>query len=88
MDMLERNIGDVLDLYNPDNPLEKASTIPALWYFDKSIERLERNSVFAANWQMVGRLDQVKGLGQFFTIDVNQEPLVIVRSEVANPQLT
>ena len=33
---------------------------------------------------MVGRLDQVKERGQFFTIDVNREPLVIVRSDDGN----
>ncbi len=79
--MLERNIRDVLNLYNPGDPLERAHTIPAPWYFDKRIERLERNSVFASNWQAVGRLDQVEKPGQFFTIDVNEEPLVVVRSE-------
>jgi choline monooxygenase len=79
--MLERPLRDILNLYNPANPLENASTIPAPWYFDTRIAHLERESVFAANWQVVGRLDQVQNPGQFFTIDVNQEPLLIVRSE-------
>jgi len=30
---------------------------------------------------VVGRLDQVREAGQFFTVDVNEEPLLIVRSE-------
>jgi choline monooxygenase len=79
--MNERSVRDVLNLYNPGNPLEKAYTIPAPWYFDERIGQLERNSVFAANWQVVGRVDQVKERGQFFTIDVNQEPLLVVRSD-------
>jgi choline monooxygenase len=79
--MPERTLRDILNLYNPGNPLEKAWTIPSPWYFDTSIAQLERQSVFATNWQVVGRLDQVKEPGQFFTIDVNQEPLLIVRSE-------
>jgi choline monooxygenase len=37
--------------------------------------------VFAAGWQAVGRADAVKEPGQFFTIDVNGEPLLIVRGE-------
>ena len=45
--MSERSVRDVLNLYNPADPLEKAFTIPAPWYFDKRIEELERNSVFA-----------------------------------------
>jgi choline monooxygenase len=79
--MSERSLRDILNLYNPADPLEKASTIPAPWYFDTRIEQLERDSVFAANWQLVGRADQVSQPGQFFTIDVNQEPLLIARGE-------
>jgi choline monooxygenase len=79
--MYQRSINEILNLYNPEAPLEKAHTIPAPWYFDKRIEQLERNSVFASNWQVVGRLDQVQQPGQFFTIDVNEDPLVVVRSD-------
>jgi choline monooxygenase len=79
--MNERTVRDVLNLYNPGNPLEQAYTIPAPWYFDERVAQLERNSVFASNWQVVGRVDQVKVRGQFFTIDMNQEPLLVVRSD-------
>ena len=79
--MSEPTVRDILNLYNPSDPLEKAYTIPAPWYFDTRIERLERESVFAANWQVVGRADQVVEPGQFFTIDVNQEPLLVARGE-------
>lgn len=79
--MHERSVRDVLNLYNPADPLEKASTIPAPWYCDPRIAQLERDSVFASNWQIAGRLDQVKDPGQFFTIDINREPLLVVRSD-------
>lgn len=79
--MRERSIADLLSMYNPADPLERAWTIPAPWYFDTRITQLERESVFATNWQVVGRLDQVQRPGHFFTIDVNEEPLLIVRSE-------
>jgi choline monooxygenase len=79
--MHERSIRDVLNLYNPAHPLENAWTIPAPWYFDPRVAQLERDSVFASNWQVVGRLDQVKDLAQFFTIDINNEPLLVVRSD-------
>jgi len=52
--MHERSVRDLLNLYNPANPLEKAWTIPAPWYFDERLAKLERESVFAANWQVVG----------------------------------
>src|SRR5208337_2404096 len=79
--MHERSVRDVLNFYNPADPLENASTIPAPWYFDPRVAQLERDSVFASNWQVVGRLDQVKDPGQFFTIDINNEPLLVVRSD-------
>src|SRR5258708_33330344 len=79
--MHERSVRDLLNLYNPSDPLEKAWTIPAQWYFDERLAQLERDSVFAANWLVVGHLDQVREPGQFFTIDVNKEPLGVVRSD-------
>jgi choline monooxygenase len=79
--MKEHTVRDILNLYNPADRLENASTIPAPWYFDERIAQLERDSVFASNWQVVGRFDQVRHPGQFFTIDVNGEPLLVARGE-------
>jgi choline monooxygenase len=81
LSMTERTIREILDLYHPADPLEKAFTIPAPWYFDTRIAQLERDTVFAGNWQVAGRLDQVKEPGQFFTIDVNRDPLLVTRSD-------
>jgi choline monooxygenase len=78
---VERSVHDVLNLYNPSDPLENASTIPAPWYRDARIEELERTNVLSATWQVVGRLDQVRDRGQFFTADVAGEPIVVVRAD-------
>jgi choline monooxygenase len=78
---MHRTVRDVLSLYDPSAPLERASTIPAPWYCDPRIADLERDSVFRANWQVAGRLDQVRQTGQFFTADVAGEPIVVVRGE-------
>ncbi len=78
---MERSVRDVINLYNPQDPLERASTIPAPWYFDPRVARLEGDSVFAATWQVVGRTDQVRENGQFFTADLAGEPLVIARGD-------
>ncbi len=72
-------LDELLDLYNAEAPLEKASTIPAPWYLDARIEQAERARVFGRNWIAVGRLDQVAAEGQFFTVEIAGEPLVIVR---------
>ncbi|MGC1902926.1 MAG: aromatic ring-hydroxylating dioxygenase subunit alpha [Candidatus Acidiferrum sp.] len=79
--MHHQSVEDILNLYNPTNPLEKASTIPAPWYRDPRIESLELQSVFANSWQAVGRLEQVRETGEFFTADIANEPIVVVRGE-------
>jgi phenylpropionate dioxygenase-like ring-hydroxylating dioxygenase large terminal subunit len=74
-------IQEVLNLYNPAAPLEKAWTIPAPWYHDRRIAELESASVFSSTWQVVGRADQVREKGQFFTAELAGEPLVIARGD-------
>src|SRR5262245_30759765 len=78
---MERSVTSLLNLYRPEDPLEKASTIPSPWYFDQRIARLENERVFANNWQVAGRLDQVKEKGQFFTVELGEEPIVVARGE-------
>jgi len=78
---MERSVRDVVDLYNPHDPLEEAWTIPAPWYFDERIAALERASVFSATWQVVGRADQVRDNSQFFTAELAGEPLVVARGD-------
>jgi choline monooxygenase len=76
-----RNVRTLLDLYNPNNPLDHASTIPSPWYFDKSIAELENSAVFGRTWQVVGRADQVQSSGHFLTADIAGEPIVVVRGD-------
>jgi choline monooxygenase len=78
---VQRSIESLLKLYLPENPLEKASTIPSPWYFDTRIARLENEQVFAHNWQVAGRVDQVRDKGQFFTTELGGEPIVVARGE-------
>jgi choline monooxygenase len=78
---MERSIREVVDLYNPHDPLEEAWTIPAPWYFDEGIAELERASVFGRAWQVLGRVDRVRDNGHFFTADLAGEPLVVARGD-------
>ena len=76
---MEQSVREILSLYNPADPLEKASTIPAPWYRDSRIQALELATVFGKTWQVAGRLDQVREKGEFFTADLAGEPIVVVR---------
>src|SRR4029077_4660860 len=78
---MDRNVRDLINLYNPNDSLDHAWTIPSPWYFDTRIGELEQQSVFAKTWQAVGRIDQVRGKGDFFTADIAGEPIVVARGE-------
>jgi choline monooxygenase len=78
---MERNVRDVLNLYNPNDPLDHAWTIPSPWYFDPQVAALEQQGVFGKTWQVAGRADQVRSNGSFFTADVAGEPIVVARGE-------
>lgn len=67
--------------FDPTLPLERARTIPANWYFNPLLAERERTSVFCRTWQVVGRADQVAKPGDYFTITLAGEPLVILRSD-------
>jgi choline monooxygenase len=62
-----------------DPNIERASTIPARLYNDPVYLELERERVFAHTWQLVGRADQVREHGQFFTAEVGNDSIVVLR---------
>jgi choline monooxygenase len=76
---MELSVKQILDSYDPHKPLAEAETISGPWYTDVRIAELERKHVFGGTWQMVGRLAQVEKSGDYITIEVGGEPLVIIR---------
>ncbi len=74
-------VRQIIESYNPNQDLAEASTIPASWYLDPRIMEIERRTVFARSWQLIGRSEQVGEPGQFITRDIGGEPLLIVRGE-------
>ncbi len=76
---MDQSIAALLALYDETAPLAEASTIPAPWYLDTRIEARERDHVFGGNWIVAGRADQIAQPGDYFTIELAGEPLLIVR---------
>jgi phenylpropionate dioxygenase-like ring-hydroxylating dioxygenase large terminal subunit len=70
-----------LPAFDPDLPLEKASTLPSDWYLDSRVDILEREKVFGSSWQAVGRSSQAREPGQFVTADIAGEPIVVIRGD-------
>ncbi len=61
--------------------VESAWTPPASWYVAPEFLDAERKAVFRPSWQVVGRTDQVRRAGDFFSGELLGEPWVVVRGE-------
>jgi choline monooxygenase len=76
---MDQRLASILALYDETAPLNEARTIPAPWYFDPAIAKLEEQHVFGGSWQVVGRTGQVANPGDYLTAELAGEPLLIVR---------
>ena len=63
--------------FDPD--IRRAATIPSRLYVDPVYLELERERVFANTWQLVGRIEQVAESGQFFTAEIGNDSVVVLR---------
>ena len=61
--------------------LEQGYTLPAGWYTDPEVLRLEQERIFRRSWQYAGRADQVTKPGDYFTCRAGDVPIVVVRDE-------
>ncbi len=79
---MDRPLDQIIDFYDADAPLERASTIPAPWYTDPRVLELELRDVFRRSWQYVARLDQLRTPGDYATCELpGGEPVVVVRGQ-------
>ncbi len=76
---MNQRLASLLAMYDDMAPLEMAYTIPAPWYLDPAIARLEQQHVFGGNWQAIGRANQVANPGDYFTAELADEPMLVVR---------
>jgi choline monooxygenase len=59
--------------------LELGLTLPASWYSDPEIARLEQEQIFRRAWQYAGVLEQAAEPGAFFTCWAGETPVLVVR---------
>lgn len=59
--------------------LDVAETLPPACYTDAAFYEFEKEAVFNHEWLCLGREEQVKASGDYFTTTIIGEPLVIVR---------
>jgi len=55
-----------------------ASAMPPAWYRDSGVLERERHSVFALEWQLVARADQLRAPGNYVAVDLAGWPVVVL----------
>jgi len=55
--------------------------MPARWYIEPEFLTLEAEKIFYKTWQPVGRLEDVMRIGDYFSCELLDQPLVIVRNQ-------
>lgn len=75
------SLRDKLSVFQHELPLERARTIPSQWYLDAEIYDAEIRQVFLKNWIWAGRADQLTEPGQFFTLDIGPEPVLVAKDK-------
>jgi choline monooxygenase len=61
------------------SPLADAITLPPYYYKSEQILDWETSEIFLKEWMCVGRADEVPNPGDYFTLDILGEPLVVTR---------
>ncbi len=67
-----------LDHWQPQHLQSEATTFPAEMYTSGEIYQLEQKEIFGKNWCYVGHISQLQGPGSYFTVDIAEQPLVIL----------
>src|SRR4051812_7147362 len=64
-----------------DLPLAQSQTLPAAAYTSEAFYRWEEKQLFRAGWQCVAHVSQIAAIGDFLTLDLLGDPLVVVRDK-------
>lgn len=62
-------------------PLPQALTLPPYYYKSEQMLEWEVNEIFMKEWLCIGRADEVPRPGDYFTLDILGEPLIVTRDE-------
>ncbi len=57
----------------------EARALPMYMYTSEALLKLESEKIFSGEWLCVGRLEQVVEVGDYFTVEILGEPIVVVR---------
>src|ERR1700760_3275314 len=58
-----------------------ARTLPSTVYTSEEFYAFEKEAIFAREWLCLGHISAIPNVGDYFTIQVADEPLIVVRGE-------
>lgn len=61
-----------------------ASTLPAELYTSADVLALETEAIFMKEWLCVGRAERIPNVGDWFTVTIVDEPLIIARNKAGD----
>jgi choline monooxygenase len=68
-----------VDSLHIEPDISRAWSLPSRFYTDPSVFAAEKELILARTWQVVGHRHQLTNPGDFFTTDIQGEPLLLVR---------
>ena len=71
LDELDASIGDV----------STAITLPAELYTSPGVLAFERDALYAQEWLCAGRAERIPNPGDWFTVTIGDEPIIVVRDK-------
>jgi phenylpropionate dioxygenase-like ring-hydroxylating dioxygenase large terminal subunit len=74
---------DIGDFGGTLRPFEEAETLASRAYVDPAFYAVEVERIFRREWISIGRLEQIPNPGDYCTLDLFGEPLLIVRGDDA-----
>ncbi len=79
MSMLTQELLRSLD--DSTRPVNEACLLPTSLYTSEEFYEFERDAIFSHDWLCVGRADQIPNPGDYFTLTITDEPLLVVRGK-------
>ena len=58
-----------------------AKTLPASLYVSPQVLQVEKEALFMREWLAVGRAERIPASGDWFTVDLVEEPIIVVRDK-------
>src|SRR5215211_2764328 len=77
--MPDTSILTAAELDSVRRPYRGARLLPRRAYQEPAIFEWERDHVLRSDWVIVGRVDEAPDPGTYFTIELDDEPLIVVR---------